>query len=186
MSNAETTPLDVIAPALRGVRERAGISITELAKRAGVAKSTLSQLESGSGNPSVETLWALAVALDVPFSRLVEPPAPQVHVVRSGDAPVLRSEKSPFEAGLLSSCPPGARRDLYVLTLRPGQAREAEPHLAGTTEHLVVTAGRIRVGPATDPVELNAGDYIAFSGAVPHVYEALTHNTSAVLVMEHT
>jgi transcriptional regulator with XRE-family HTH domain len=53
----------------------AGLSLTELARRAGIAKSTLSQLESGAGNPSVETLWALAVALGVPFSRLVDLPA---------------------------------------------------------------------------------------------------------------
>ena len=44
-------------------RERAGMSLAELA-RAGLAKSTLSQLESGTGNPSLETLWALAMALD--------------------------------------------------------------------------------------------------------------------------
>jgi len=48
-------PLDVIAASLRRHRARAGLSLTEVAKRAGVAKSTLSQLESGTGNPSVET-----------------------------------------------------------------------------------------------------------------------------------
>ena len=35
------------------------ISLTELARRAGLAKSTLSQLEAGTGNPSIETLWSL-------------------------------------------------------------------------------------------------------------------------------
>ena len=79
-----TAPLATIAAALRRERERHGISLTELARRAGVAKSTLSQLESGAGNPSVETLWALAVVLEVPFSRLVEPPVSPVQVVRAG------------------------------------------------------------------------------------------------------
>lgn len=69
---------------IRRERERTGLSMTELAKRAGIAKSTLSQLESGTGNPSVETLWALGVALDVPFSRLVDPPRPVVKVIRAG------------------------------------------------------------------------------------------------------
>src|SRR5690242_11606233 len=58
-----SAPLAAIAAALRRERARAGLSLTELARRAGVAKSTLSQLESGLGNPSVETLWALGVAL---------------------------------------------------------------------------------------------------------------------------
>ena len=50
------------------------LSLTELAKRAGIAKSTLSQLENGTGNPSLETLWALGTALGVPLSRLIDPP----------------------------------------------------------------------------------------------------------------
>ncbi|HEY0003157.1 MAG TPA: helix-turn-helix transcriptional regulator, partial [Actinoplanes sp.] len=58
-------PLATIAAALRRERERVGVSIAELARRAGIAKSTLSQLEAGTGNPSVETRWALAVGLGV-------------------------------------------------------------------------------------------------------------------------
>ena len=56
------TPADVVALvslSLRRERARTGLSLTELAKRAGIAKSTLSQLENGTGNPSLETLWAL-------------------------------------------------------------------------------------------------------------------------------
>ena len=71
------TPVDIVAVvsmSLRRERARAALSLTELAKRAGIAKSTLSQLESGTGNPSLETLWALGTALGVPLSRLIDPP----------------------------------------------------------------------------------------------------------------
>ena len=61
-----------IAHALRREREAAGISVSELARRAGVSKATVSQLESGAGNPSVETLWALGDALGIPFATLVD------------------------------------------------------------------------------------------------------------------
>src|SRR5260370_34169694 len=74
----------LIAASLRRERARAGLSLTELARRAGIAKSTLSQLEAGTGNPSVETLWGLAVALGVPFSRLVDPPGRPVGVMLAG------------------------------------------------------------------------------------------------------
>src|SRR5689334_25204189 len=114
-------PLMTIARALRGERARTGLSLTELARRAGVAKSTLSQLESGAGNPSVETLWALSVALDVPFSRLVDPPRPTVQVIRAGEGPTIASERSDYVATLLASCPPNARRDLYLLPVQPGR-----------------------------------------------------------------
>jgi len=185
MSQSGGAPLAAIAAALRRERERAGLSLTEVARKAGLAKSTLSQLEAGTGNPSVETLWALGVALGVPFSQLVDPPPPQVRVVRSGDGPRIHSEHSDYTGTLLSAGSPHARRDVYVIEQEPGSVRQAEPHIPGSVEHIVVAAGRLRVGPTGGLVELRPGDYAAFRGDVPHQYEALEPGTWAVLVMEH-
>jgi transcriptional regulator with XRE-family HTH domain len=180
-----TSPLAIIATAIRRERERHGVSLTELARRAGIAKSTLSQLEAGSGNPSVETLWALAVALGVPFSRLVDPPTAPVHVLRAGEGIAIGSEHAPFTGTLLAACPPGARRDLHVITAEPGPARDAGSHIPGTVEHMLVTAGRWRTGPTGEQVELGVGDYARFPGDRPHTYEALSPGSAAVLVMEY-
>lgn len=180
-----TTPLETIAVALRRERDRLGVSIAELARRAGVAKSTLSQLEAGAGNPSVETLWALAGVLDVPFSRLVDPHTEPVQVVRSGQGLAIPSEQAPFTGTLLAACPPGARRDLYVVTAEPGPARKAEAHIRGTVEHFVVAGGRWRAGPLGAEVELEPGDYARFPGDGPHAYEGLAPGSRAVLVMEY-
>lgn len=180
-----TAPLAAIAAALRRERDRLGISAGELARRAGLAKSTLSQLESGSGNPSVETLWALAVALDVPFSRLVDPQVPPVLVVRAGEAPAVRSDHAPFTSTLVAACPPGARRDLHVVTAEPGATKQAHAHIPGAVEHFLVTAGRWLAGPEGGEVELGEGDYARFPGDRPHTYEALVAGCVAVLVMEY-
>lgn len=182
---SRTAPLATIAASLRRERERHGLSLGGLAHRAGIAKSTLSQLEAGSGNPSVETLWALAVALDVPFSRLVDPPVAPVQVIRAGEAPALRSDQAPFTSTLLAACPPGARRDLHVVTGEPGAVRRAHAHGPGATEHFLVTAGRWRTGPDGGEVDLGPGDYARFPGDRPHVYAALVPGSAAVLVMEY-
>ena len=179
------SPLATIAAALRRERARAGISLAELARRAGLAKSTLSQLEAGNGNPSVETLWSLGVALGVPFSRLVEPPAPVFRVIRAEERPAVPSDQAASLGTLLSAGAAHHRRDLYVITMEPGAVRHAEAHLPGSIEHVVVAAGRLRTGPETEPVELAVGDYAAFPGDVPHLYEALAPGTWLTLVMEH-
>ena len=178
-------PLDVIAAAVRRERERAGLSLTEVAKRAGIAKSTLHQLEAGTGNPNIETLWALGVALNVPFGRLLEPDASAPRVIRAGDGPSIRSEQADYVGTLLATCPPGARRDLYLITIGPGAVRQAEAHLVGSVEHVLVMSGAVRLGPVGATVELAPRDYAAFAGDVPHVYEALEPNTALALVMEH-
>jgi transcriptional regulator with XRE-family HTH domain len=177
-------PLADIAAAIRRERERAGISITELARRAGLAKSTLSQLESGTGNPSIETLWSLGVALGIPFSRLVEPPPARVQIIRAGEGPRLQADEADVLVKLLSAGSTRTRRDVYVMELEPGQPREAAAHIPGSMEHMVIGAGRIRVGPVGDEVELGPGDYVSFPGDVPHHYQAL-ETSWAVLIMEH-
>ncbi|PKW08398.1 transcriptional regulator, XRE family with cupin sensor [Streptomyces sp. 1222.5] len=178
-------PMEWIAASLKRERARAGLSLSELAKRAGIAKSTLSQLEAAGGNPSMETIWALAVALGVPFSVLVEPPAPAVQVIRAGQGPTVHSEQSSYLASLLSACPPGARRDIYYVWLEPGSVRDSAPHIPGTTEHIVVAEGGVKAGPRGQEVELEPGDYLSYRGDVPHAYEALADGTKFVLIMQH-
>ena len=182
---AGQSPLGYIGPSLRRERERSGMSLTEVARRAGVAKSTLSQLESGGGNPSVETLWALAVALDTPFAALLDPPRPKVQIIRAGEGPVIYSDQAEYSATLVASSPPNARRDIYRIAASPGPGRKSEPHMPGVVEHVILGTGRALVGPADDPIELNPGDYVAYPGDLPHIFQALVENTAAVLVSEH-
>jgi transcriptional regulator with XRE-family HTH domain len=177
-------PLELIAASLRRERRRTGLSLTEVARRAGIAKSTLSQLESGTGNPSLETLWAICVALDAPFARLLDPPRPHVQVIRADEGPTV--SEADYQATLLAACPPGARRDVYRIAAEPGQARASDAHMPGVTEHVVLSAGRALVGVAGEPVGLGPGDYICYPGDIPHVFEALEPGTLAVLVSEHT
>ncbi|MEV5099734.1 helix-turn-helix domain-containing protein [Streptomyces rochei] len=178
-------PREWVAAALRRERAKAGISLSELAKRAGIAKSTLSQLEAATGNPGIETIWALAVALGVPFSVLVESPAPAVTVIRAGEGPTMHAENSSYAGTLLSAGPTGVRRDIYHGTLEPGAPRESDPHIPGSMEHLVISTGRLRAGPRGETVELGPGDYMSYRGDVPHSYEALEPGTMFVMVMQH-
>lgn len=173
-----------IARSLRRERETNGLSVSELARRAGVSKATVSQLESGAGNPSVETLWALGVALGVPFAVLVDQQTSAPTLIRAADLAGVPSSAAAYSATLLSASPPGARRDVYLIQAEPGDPRRSDPHHQGTTEHVVLISGQAHIGPVGDPVLLNPGDYLSYPGDVPHVFEAVVAGTSAVLVSE--
>ena len=179
-----TQPISIIAKALVRERQRTGLSLAEIARRAGIAKSTLSQLEAGNGNPSLETLWALCVALDIPFARLMEQQINTSQVIRFGEGPSVTAEMANYKAILLATCPPGARRDIYLLITQPGEDRHSKPHNPGTVEHLIVTQGRALIGPTDNPIELAAGDYICYPADQPHVFQALEPDTHAILVSE--
>ena len=185
VSDTAANVVALISMLLRRERARAGLSLTELARRAGLAKSTLSQLENGVGNPSLETLWALARALGVPLSRLVDPPHQGIQVVRAGEGAVMHAERAAYDAALLSSCPPGARRDIYRVIGQPGGPHLAHPHMPGTLEHLILGSGRVLAGPEGQTVELGPGDYLRYPSDVLHVFDALEPDTSGIIIMEH-
>jgi transcriptional regulator with XRE-family HTH domain len=174
-----------VAANVRALRLEAGLTLGDLAAQAGLGKSTLAQLESGKANPSVETLWAICAALQVPFGRIVEEERPSLQVVRAADVPAMRSEETPGWAGrLLSASHRRGTFDLYAIDIEAGGSRHAEPHHRGVVEHLVVVEGRMRVGPQSGPVDLETGDLVTFAADVPHVYEAL-ETTHAVLLMSY-
>jgi quercetin dioxygenase-like cupin family protein len=56
--------------------------------------------------------------------------------------------------------------------------------MPGTVEHVVLSTGRALIGPLDEPVELGPGDYIAYPGDQPHLFQALAPNTTAVLISE--
>jgi transcriptional regulator with XRE-family HTH domain len=174
-----------IARTVRDVRMRSGRSLADVASAAGIGKSTLHAIESEDANPGIETLWALARALEVPFGSLLEPPVPSVRVVRAGEGPRVDSENAQIQARLLATTAHGSRTEIYALTLQPSQGHEAEPHTPGTTEHVLVTAGRVSVGPVDAAVELGPGDLASFAGDVAHRYEALGADSEAVLIIEY-
>jgi len=180
------SPMDRLALALRRERQQQGLSLSETAKRAGIGKSTLSQLESGGGNPSVETLWAIATALDVQISRLLATDRPPLSVIRRGEAMPLPSTDADYSAALLSACPPHARRDVFLVQIEPGSARIAQPHPAGTIEHLVVSSGGLRLTVDGETTDLSPGDYVRHAGDSVHSYEALVTDTLAVCIVEST
>lgn len=181
-----TQPISVIAKSLVRERQRTGLSLAEIARRAGIAKSTLSQLEAGNGNPSLETLWSLCVALDIPFARLLEPQAQKTQVIRCGEGTKVVAEQAHYQAILLAACPPGARRDIYLLLTQPGADRISQPHPAGSIEHIIVTKGKALVGLTEAPEVLGEGDYICYPADQEHIFKALEADTQAILVAEQS
>jgi transcriptional regulator with XRE-family HTH domain len=151
---------------IRRRREQRGMSSAELARRAGLGKATLSKLEAGRGNPTIETLDALAVALRIPLTDLLARDTDPGPVVVPGtglaDGQVGRE--------LLRRISSGNSLEIWRLRMPPGTHLDGVPHATGTIEHLLVSSGRLTAGPADAPTDLHPGDLLAFAGDAPHVY----------------
>lgn len=177
---------EIVAANLRLHRARARLSLAELAKRSGVAKATLSSLEAGVGNPTIQTLWAIANALGTSFSDLLAEPAEGVEV----QVTRLLEDQTPPAAGqeiieLCARWPGRGVTETYLLSFGPETRYEATKHAAGVIEHLVVTEGRMRGGPADRPVDLGPYDYVRFAADQNHLYESVDGPARCLLIVSY-
>jgi transcriptional regulator with XRE-family HTH domain len=176
-------PHGAVAANLRRLRAARGISTVALARESGVARATLAQLEAGRGNPTLETLYALANTLGVGLAEVIAPPAAEeVEIVRADEG--ARVAGSAVRARLVGRPAARGSLEIYDFALRAGRRQRSDAHPAGVVEHLLVHAGRVRVGPESAPVELGPGDYARYAADVPHVYEALEPGFAGTLLME--
>jgi transcriptional regulator with XRE-family HTH domain len=159
----------VLAANLRALRAQYGLSMSELARRSGIAKGTLSQLESGTGNPTIETVFSLSNAFNVPVSSLLtERTSPDVVLVRSAGLDVLSSNAVDLRM-LRRLDLTDTVFELFDQRVRPGRTQHSDGHPG--LEHVVVTSGHLRVGPPDAPYLLGPGDYVCFPASTPHIYE---------------
>lgn len=174
---------DTLAANLRRARTRRGLSISELSRLSKIGKATLSQLESGTGNPTIETVFSLSRALELPISDLLDQRSGgAMTVVRAEEVEALSGEGVDLrplrrvEAG-------GLIFEVYDQRVRADSRQRSLGHVG--TEHTVVQAGRLEVEVDGRRAELGPGDYVGFNAAQPHCYTALGGEVRSVLLLHY-
>ncbi|RQM36432.1 helix-turn-helix domain-containing protein [Erwinia psidii] len=160
-----------VSLSLARVRKSRGLSLSGLAETSGIGKATLSGIEAGRGNPTIETVWRLAHALGVTFGELISQEQDQsVESSSSGvSVRLINKQSSPFVI------------ETYVMDLAPHTKRMAEAHMPGVEENVVVLKGRALTGPQSEPVFLSAGKSCSFASDTPHLYQSLDEQTSMMI-----
>ena len=166
---------------IRRLREARRMSVSELARRADVSKGTLSRLEAGLGNPTIETIASIAVALRLPLGDLIPTSAPGTPTLQRGSPDPEYSRQD-----LLQRIGPGVMTEIWrVRITQVGGFVQSPAHSAGTVEYLLVTRGVLHAGPTDALNEVRAGDFLVFPADVPHRYEAAQGPAEASLVMTY-
>lgn len=161
---------------LREHRRTAGLTLQEVADRAGVSKSFVSQVEAGKVNPSVSSLKRIAATIGVQLGALLDDqdvigaPAsrrPDVAVVRRGHRKMIKWPSSDVTSSLLT---PDMRRKMEVLlsVYAPGHSSGEEPITHEGEEFGLVLSGRFQVEVAGETHLLEEGDSIYYPSHLPH------------------
>lgn len=161
-----------VGPRLRAIRHSRGWTLEELAARAEMSPSTLSRLESGKRQASLELLLPLTRQLGIGLDDLVTPAVADPRVRR----PVVRRD------GLVIAplAPEGSPVATYRITYPPG-SEPPEPRIHDGYEWLYVLSGRLRLVLGDQDLVLTRGEAAEFDTRVPHSMSAAGSRPAQVL-----
>ena len=143
---------DRIGRVIRAHRLAQGMSLGDLARASGLSKTILARIESGAGNPSIETLWRVSRALTLPLGTLLaEDEAPRVRAIPARTGEALAADAG-MAAWLIHADGREHRSEVYEIAFEAGveQRTERAPARDGGGH-------RLRRGPAARRPARRAG-----------------------------
>lgn len=158
-SSATGDVLTEVGPRLRRLRMRRELTLTALAAKTGISKSTLSRLESGQRKPSLELLLPLAEAYHLPLDELVG--APRVGDPRVRSSPRTRNGRLVYPLTQQTS-----GMAVWKVVIPPERERKLRTHTG--YEWLYVLSGEMQLIIGEHDITMRAGEVAEFDTRLPH------------------
>jgi len=162
---------------IKALRSENKLTLDQLAKRSGVSKSMLSQIERGLTNPTLATIWSLTQSLGIDIAALLsdnksdQNQGSVLDVMKSHQTPEIKSADGKVALRILGPVDKVSQIEWYELILEPGGLLESESHSEGTIEHLTLLAGQLTVKNGQVEEYLSVGDTARYQADVPHYIE---------------
>jgi transcriptional regulator with XRE-family HTH domain len=172
-----------IGERMRSARDRAGLTLDQLAEATGLSKAHLSRLESGERQPSVAALLDLSGALGVAVNVLLgeDHPGPPLSV-SPGTGP--RHEANGLAIMTRSGYPGSSAIEALSITIDPDRPATAPARHRGE-EWLYVLSGTLRLEYDGDAHTLEPGECVHFDADRPHRLAAVGGETEILMVAAH-
>lgn len=171
---------------VRDLRQARGLTLQELADKAGLSKSYLSRVETSDKAPPVSTLLTLAQILRTTVGRLLgeEEASEKISIVKKGSRPEVTKDGTAFGYSYSSLIQghPEKGLDAYVLTL-PKEMGQYPPFEHKGEELLYVLRGEIAFLYGGTEYYLEEGDCLYFDSNVPHFGRAVGREDAQLLAV---
>lgn len=153
---------------IRALRQARRLTLRDVAERAGVTESFLSQVERDVTSPSIATVHRIAGALGLSIAQLFAEDADPGRVVRRDARRRIAYPGLGAVDEFLTSNMAG-RLQVILSTIDPGGGTGAEPYTHDSDEEVVVVlSGALDLWVADEHYVLREGDAITFPSRLPH------------------
>ena len=178
-------PTGALGERIKALRAERELQQRQLAEKAGLTPSMVSQIESGRLTPSLNTLGKIAAALGVPIASLFDgQPAGRIHVTRKKDYPVVSFDGSSERWSVLGAGLFHGKIRAVVSTLGPrsrGVTTDKVVNKPGQMKLFYVLDGMVALHYNGDRYALAAGDSALLDGGTPHGWENTGTRTAQAL-----
>lgn len=172
---------DPLATRIRALRKARGLTLRELAQRAGVTESFLSQVERGTASPSISSLRRIASGLGQSIGSLFDAEVPPGLVVRRTERRVIDYPGLHARDEFVTSSLAG-RLQVILSVIEPGGGTGDEPYTHDSDEEcVIVLEGTLDLWIGDAFYRLEEGDAITHSSRLPHHNQNTGDRTSRVL-----
>lgn len=164
--------LALVGPRLKALRTARGWTLDEVSSKTGISPSTISRLEAGKRQATLELLLPLSRALGTSIEDLVRTNAPDPRVRRS----VIRRD------GLLivPLTPENSPIKTYKITYPP-TSTEPTLRVHDGYEWVYVVSGKLRLRLGNQDLILTPGEAAEFDTGIPHALTAAAGKTAQVI-----
>lgn len=170
-----------VGPQVRRLRQERGLTLSQVASRSGLNVGYLSQIENDKASPSLESLAALAEAIEVPIAWFLLDASRPPRVVRAAER---RHWEGPGGVRV-EEVDGGIPRDIRIVQTLSSRGVRSGLHTHWGDEHHIVLTGRIRLTQGAHSVELGPGDYLLWDATIPHDAEPLGDEPVSLLLISH-
>ncbi len=140
-------------------RKQLGMTLQEVADKAGLSPAFLSQAERGQTTPSLVSILKLADALDVDISYFVTPPEPD-SLVKRADEPVRIEFDSPFRYYRVDGGVRNKKMTVILVEAPPHSTSAAVTRGEQGEEFIYVLSGELHIQIDDKVFDLRAGDSV--------------------------
>jgi transcriptional regulator with XRE-family HTH domain len=178
-------PTSTLGERIKALRADRELQQRQLAEKAGLTPSLVSQIESGRLTPSLNTLGKIAAAFGVPIASLFDAePAGRIHVTRKKDYPVVSFDGSSERWSVLGAGLFHGKIRAVVSTLGPrsrGVTTDKVVIKPGQLKLFYVLEGKVALHYNGDRYALETGDSALLDGGTAHGWENTGTRTAQAL-----
>ncbi len=160
-----------IAANLKRIRKSKKMSLDILARKTGVSKSMLGQIERGESIPTISTIAKITNGINISFEELLYPPTASVLVIDNDKLPIVRYKEGTYQ---MHSFFPGEKRgkfEVFELKIEPGGDCESLSEETDNCEYIIIVQGVLTLKTTEGIYEVSAGHAVKIASSGSYCYQ---------------